>query len=102
LFPVKSEEKRTEVEQKIQISFIWIEENSYCSSKESVDYIKDITETENITKDWNRHEECESTSMILHYHPNLSAQERRKDSNAEPLKFSLKHAYPTRLLSAVA
>jgi hypothetical protein len=51
LFPVKSEEKRTEVEQKIQISFIWIEENSYYSSKESVDYIKDITETENITKD---------------------------------------------------
>jgi hypothetical protein len=31
------------------------------------------------------HEGCESTSMILHYHSNFSAQERRKDSNAESL-----------------
>jgi hypothetical protein len=48
--PAKSEEECTKVEQKIQISLIWIEENSYYSSKESVDYIKDITEIENITK----------------------------------------------------
>jgi hypothetical protein len=30
------------------ISLIWIEENSYYSSKESTDYTKDITEIENI------------------------------------------------------
>jgi hypothetical protein len=34
----------------------------------------------------------------LHYHPNFSAQERRKDSNIEPLKFSLKHVCLRRLL----
>jgi hypothetical protein len=51
LFPAKSEEESTEVERKIQILLIWIEENSYYSSKESMDYIKGITETENIIKD---------------------------------------------------
>jgi hypothetical protein len=49
-FPAKSEKEHTEVEQKIQISLIWIEENSYYSSEESMDYIKGITETENIIK----------------------------------------------------
>jgi hypothetical protein len=29
---------------------IWIEENSYYNSKKFIDYIKDITETENIIK----------------------------------------------------
>jgi hypothetical protein len=50
-FPAKSKEEHTEVEQKIYGSLNWIEKNSYYSSKESMDYIKDITETENITKD---------------------------------------------------
>jgi hypothetical protein len=40
-FSAKSKEERTEVEQKIQISLIWTEENYYCSSKEYVDCIKD-------------------------------------------------------------
>jgi pullulanase/glycogen debranching enzyme len=44
------EEEHTEVEQKIQMSLIWIKENSYYSSKESMGYIKDITETENTIK----------------------------------------------------
>jgi hypothetical protein len=38
-------------QQKIQISLIWIEENSYYSSKDFMNYIKDITEIEEITKD---------------------------------------------------
>jgi hypothetical protein len=50
-FPAKSEEEHTEVEQKIQILLFWIKENSYYNSKESMNYIKNITETENITKD---------------------------------------------------
>jgi hypothetical protein len=64
--------------------------------------IKDITETEKITKDRSRHEGCQSTSMILHYHLNFSAQERRKDSDAKLLKFSLKHAYLRCLLGVAA
>jgi hypothetical protein len=62
------------------------------SSKESTDYIKDITEIENITKDYRRHEGNQSTSMILHHHPNSSTQKGRWSRNAEPLMFSLKHA----------
>jgi hypothetical protein len=50
-FPAKSEEEHVEIEQKIQISLFWIEYNSYYCSKESIDYIKDITETENTMKD---------------------------------------------------
>jgi hypothetical protein len=38
-------------QQKIQISLIWIEENSYYSSKDSTDYIKDVTKIEESTKD---------------------------------------------------
>jgi hypothetical protein len=42
----------------VHISLIWIEENSYYSSKESTDHIKDITETENIIKNYMMHEGC--------------------------------------------
>jgi hypothetical protein len=38
-------------QQKIQISLIWIEENSYYSSKDSTNYIKNITKEEETTKD---------------------------------------------------
>jgi hypothetical protein len=67
-----------------------------------MDYIKDITKTKNITKDGSRHEGCESMTMILHYHLNFSAQERKKDSNVEPLKFSLKHDCLRHLLGVAA
>jgi hypothetical protein len=67
-----------------------------------MDYIKNITKTENITKDRSRHEGCKSKSMILHYHPNFSVLKRRKDNDAKPLKFSLKHACLRRLLGAIA
>jgi hypothetical protein len=33
-----------------------------------MDYRKDITKTENITKDCRRHEGNQSTSMTLHHH----------------------------------
>jgi hypothetical protein len=71
---------------------IWIEENSYYSSKDSTDYIKDITKTENITKNCRRHEGCESTSISLHHHHHSSLQKNLWCNNAQPLKFSLKHA----------
>jgi hypothetical protein len=67
-----------------------------------MDYIKDIIEIENTIKDWSRYKGCKSTSMILHYHPIFSAQKRRKDNDAEPLKFSLKHSCLRRLLGMAA
>jgi hypothetical protein len=51
---------------------IWIEENSYYSSKESIDYIKDIAEIENITKNGRRHEWRKSISRDLHHHHHSS------------------------------
>jgi hypothetical protein len=45
----RSEEKHaSKYQQKTQSSLIWIEKNSYYSSKESMDYISDITEIEDV------------------------------------------------------
>jgi hypothetical protein len=57
-----------------------------------MDYIKDITETENITKNGKRHEGRQSTSMSLHHHHHSSLQKNLRCTNVQPLKFSLKHA----------
>jgi hypothetical protein len=73
-FPSKSEEECTGIWQKVHISLILIEENSYYSSKESTEYIKDITKIENITKNCRRHEGRQSTSRILRNHHHSSLQ----------------------------
>jgi hypothetical protein len=57
------------ISKRSKYSFIWIEGNSYYSSKRYTDYITDITKIEEDTQWCIKHEEHKSSPMTLHHYP---------------------------------